>query len=156
MSTVILPSNQVQVILNHFHVAGKLGSECVVLLLGCRRGEDIIIDEVWRPEQRAGPEFFEIPPHSMESLFTRLRSGRRMIAAQIHTHPGRAFHSEADDRWAIIRHRGALSLVVPSFARRTTKESFLQDTAVFQLSDQDCWDLVPSDSVHRYFQISHE
>jgi hypothetical protein len=82
---------------------------------------------------------FHITPPGMDALRDRLRAGRLMVAAQVHTHPEKAFHSEADDRWAIIRHRGALSCVVPWFARRTRAERFLGDTKVFRLDASSEW-----------------
>ena len=43
------------------------------------------------------------------------RRGERFIA-QVHTHPGRAYHSEMDDRYAVVTSPGGLSLVVPDIA----------------------------------------
>lgn len=39
-----------------------------------------------------------------------------LLAGQIHAHPGRAYHSGADDELALIRLAGGLSIVVPHFA----------------------------------------
>jgi hypothetical protein len=39
-----------------------------------------------------------------------------VLAGQIHGHPGRAYHSGADDELAIVRLPGGLSIVVPDFA----------------------------------------
>jgi hypothetical protein len=39
-----------------------------------------------------------------------------LLAGQIHAHPGRAYHSGADDALAMLRLPGALSIVVPDFA----------------------------------------
>jgi hypothetical protein len=39
-----------------------------------------------------------------------------LLAGQIHAHPGRAYHSGADDALALLRLPGALSIVVPDFA----------------------------------------
>jgi hypothetical protein len=53
-----------------------------------------------------------------ETLFNLNRSlaetGLRLIA-QIHSHPGEAYHSDTDDRYAIVTADGGLSLVVPDF-----------------------------------------
>lgn len=38
------------------------------------------------------------------------------LAAQVHTHPGEAFHSRTDDREPIVTEEGALSIVIPNFA----------------------------------------
>jgi hypothetical protein len=55
-----------------------------------------------------------------ETLFQLNRdlseSGLRLIA-QVHSHPREAYHSDADDRYAIVTAEGGLSLVVPDFGR---------------------------------------
>lgn len=38
------------------------------------------------------------------------------MKAQVHTHPGDAYHSATDDRWPIVSQAGFLSIVVPFFA----------------------------------------
>ena len=116
LSTVIVSNPHIRTTLEHLRAAGKKRSECVVLWLGRRLGDKIVVEKVWRPRQLAGAGFFEIPPQSMAELFAELRQSRSMIAAQVHSHPREAFHSAADDTWAIIRHEGALSLVLPYFA----------------------------------------
>jgi hypothetical protein len=73
-----------------------------------------------------------------------LRSTRRRIVAQIHTHPGRAFHSEVDAEWAIVRHVGALSLVLPRFAVSTTPENFLDEVMTYEYSPAGDWDHCPN------------
>ncbi|MCQ3942700.1 MAG: hypothetical protein DPW22_05725 [Alphaproteobacteria bacterium] len=70
-----------------------------------------------------------------------------MVAAQVHSHPRQAFHSLADDRWAIIRHEGALSLVLPYFAARTTPFNFGDEVKVYRFSDMAEWIEVPRPEV---------
>jgi len=48
---------------------------------------------------------FRIPPSSMTAMMAHLRERKLGLAAQVHSHPNRAFHSRADDAWAIVRHR---------------------------------------------------
>lgn len=130
--------------LNHFRDAGQRNSECVVLWLGKRVGERLEVTEYYRPIQIAKADRFRIPPEGMAELQAKLRAGRLMVAAQIHSHPHEAFHSEADDTWAIVRHEGAFSLVVPRFAADTTLDNFLDHTKVFQFSQRSTWDEVPN------------
>lgn len=40
-----------------------------------------------------------------------------IAAGQVHTHPTEAFHSETDDHFPLVTLMGALSIVVPNFAR---------------------------------------
>jgi hypothetical protein len=135
-------------------LVGRTGSEHVLLWLGRRKGENVLVERLWVPEQQAGSDFFEIPERSMEQLFEELRKFRFLVAAQVHTHPREAFHSYADDRWAIVRHVGALSLVVPYFALQTNFESFVKDTAVFVLSGGNKWMEVPLQKREDFYKIS--
>jgi len=40
-----------------------------------------------------------------------------LLAAQIHSHPAEAYHSDTDDCHSLVTLTGALSIVVPSFGR---------------------------------------
>ncbi|MGE3513189.1 MAG: hypothetical protein AB7N65_30380 [Vicinamibacterales bacterium] len=99
---------------------------------------------VYEPDQVAEIDCFRLPPASMRSLMEYLRWTRRRIVAQIHTHPGRAFHSEVDAEWAIVRHIGALSLVLPRFADTTTPENFLDEVMTYEYSPAGDWDHYPN------------
>jgi hypothetical protein len=151
---IIVGSSIIHATLLELQAAGRRRSERVVLWLGRRTNARIEIETLWVPEQRTGLDFFEIPPKGMQKMFDKLRTDRLMVAAQIHSHPRAAFHSYADDQWAIIRHSGALSLVLPYFALRTDCSTFVQDVALFVLSLQNEWlEILPSD-VHEFYQIS--
>jgi proteasome lid subunit RPN8/RPN11 len=119
------------------HLRASKRRERVVLWLGRRDDERICVDEVFVPMQETEADFFRIPEEGMAEVLTHLRPERLMVAAQVHTHPEDAFHSPADDRWAIVRHVGALSLVVPRFCQHTTTETFVEDTKVFSLDEHD-------------------
>jgi proteasome lid subunit RPN8/RPN11 len=136
---LILTGLEVAETLRHLQSDGALGHEGVVLWLGSRDGDRIRVREVLRPQQEARSDWFRIPSHSMAAIMARLRNENLMIAAQVHSHPGAAFHSRADDEWAIVRHVGALSLVLPTFARFTSVATFLRDAAVFVVDDRGTW-----------------
>jgi hypothetical protein len=124
---------------------GEQMCETVVFWLG----KGTVVDEVYRPQQTVSIDNFHLPGESMRALMDYLKQDRRRILAQVHSHPGEAFHSRADDKWAVIRHEGAMSLVLPQFARATTVENFCEQTATFALSHDDRWLQVPSsDAVH--------
>jgi proteasome lid subunit RPN8/RPN11 len=119
-------------------------SECVLLWLAAREGQNLTVKEVYRPAQRTSADYFEIPRDSMAAVMARLRMHSLSIAAQVHTHPDRAFHSAADERWAIVRHVGALSVVIPDFARNTRPEDFFDRSAIFRLDEQGRWQQMAS------------
>jgi proteasome lid subunit RPN8/RPN11 len=95
--------------------------------------------EVYEPDQIADVDYFRLPPDSMRALMRHLGETRRRIVAQIHTHPGRAYHSDVDAEWAIIRHIGALSLVLPRFAKTTTLPNFLERVVTYEFSPASEW-----------------
>lgn len=135
----VCPATFVERSLGHMREAGRRNCECVVLWLGRRGSDSLVIEDIHLPIQSARADMFHIPRAGMTTLFSELRRRRMMVAAQIHSHPRQAFHSAADDRWAIIRHQGALSLVVPDFAAKTTLATFFDDTKVYQFSSAAQW-----------------
>ncbi|SRR5258708_27558840 len=152
---VFCPSSLLDATLTRLREAGQDRRECVMLWLGRREGDAIRVADAYRPIQIAREDMFEIPPAGMAALHSELRRCRFMVAAQVHSHPYEAFHSKADDRWAIIRHEGALSLVVPHFATTTMVSNFLDETKVYQFSASARWVEVPRPQVERaWLQIT--
>jgi proteasome lid subunit RPN8/RPN11 len=154
MANIRINSAGIERTLDFLKQAGAQHVECVVLWLAKKQGGALEIHTIYRPLQVAEMDFFRIPPESMMELMTYLRQSRLMVAAQVHTHPGRAFHSLADDTWAIIRHVGGLSLVVPSFAHTTSVKSFVKDTSVYRLSQSNSWDQIHAKDLNHYYQVT--
>lgn len=125
---------------------GSRFEERVVLWLGPVSSvrEPMPVTEVYEPDQITDIDYFKLPPASLRALMTHLRGTRLKILAQVHSHPGAAFHSEADDEWAIVRHAGALSLVLPEFARNTTPANFAEQAVSYCLSSNNEWIHVPT------------
>jgi proteasome lid subunit RPN8/RPN11 len=139
----LCPPTFVDLTLTYLRDAGQDNCECIVLWLGRRDGALLHVEEAYRPMQNASEDMFEIPPAGMTALYAELRKRRLMVAAQVHSHPGEAFHSTADNRWAIIRHEGALSLVVPHFASATTVSNFLDEAKTYHFTAAARWVEVP-------------
>ena len=134
--------------------AGESKHEGIVLFLGQRDGDgDVAVLEAYRPDQSAEADRFDIPRDSMAVLLEHLRRKRLMVAAQVHSHPGAAFHSAADNALAIVRHVGALSFVVPCFARTTTPENFLRESAVYELNSGNRWLRLSGETLERRCRI---
>lgn len=138
----------------HLQEAGQKGTECVVLWLGRQEDTIIQVQQVYRPTQVARPKMFYIPLDSMNAIMSEISSKRLMIAAQVHSHPFGAFHSNADDAWAIVRHEGALSLVIPCFALNTSRENFMEDAKLFRLTPKNKWCEVSREEIEQWLVIS--
>ena len=137
------PSSVIHTTLELLCEAGRGAREGIVLWLGYRADEHIQVTDAYQPHHTSKADMFHITPDGMNALHNELRHRRRMVAAQVHTHPGRAYHSKADDRWAIVRHVGALSLVLPHFAFGTTVTTFLETAKVYRFSEDELWLPVP-------------
>jgi len=149
---VQISSGQIRETINLFRKVGQ--RECVLLWLGLREPGVQRIFDVYRPMQNSAIDYFEIPRQGMAALMDRLRTEGLYVVSQVHTHPHEAFHSTADDRWAIVRHVGALSIVLPFFARSTTPKNFLQQAAVYQLDVANVWNEVSSEQIPLHLGIT--
>jgi hypothetical protein len=123
------------------------GKERVVLWLGIEETGKYLVKEVFIPIQETERDHFWIPHEGMKQLLEKLRTSQLMIVAQIHTHPFAAFHSAADDKWAIIGHLNAYSLVLPNFGATTNSSNFKKMVAAFVLSKRNKWQLVSNKNI---------
>jgi proteasome lid subunit RPN8/RPN11 len=153
MIPVLCPPKVIDETIGHLKAAGEVQRECLVLWLGRRLDDSLNVVIAHRPEQQAWRDRFVVDAAEMAALKALLRKDRLMIAGQVHSHPKEAFHSLADDRGAFIRHQGALSFVLPYFARDVLVSSFLTDAALYELDENNRWILVPSEGVRARCQI---
>jgi len=94
--------------------AGHL--ECVVYWTGPHERSDYV-DEVVHPRHSASAAGYDVDPSWIGELWLDLAERQRTVRAQVHTHPGAAFHSGRDDRLPLVHVAGYLSLVLPHFAQ---------------------------------------
>ncbi len=99
----------------HLRRCGAGRRECVVLWSGpvARPG---VIDEVIHPQHTASGVCYDIDPQWVGELWLVLAKRERTLRAQVHTHPGQAYHSERDDTHAVVHTPGFTSIVIPRFA----------------------------------------
>lgn len=154
MNTLVhVTQEYVNTTLNVLQHAGKACRECAVLWLGRVQGTRITIQKVFVPLQDASNDYFRIPREGVAALLRELGTARLQVAVQVHSHPYEAFHSPADDTWAIVRHAGALSLVVPYFGLRTTPETFVRDAVAYELRPNNRWCHILPTEVSHYYQV---
>lgn len=153
MSQIECSVEHLQATINHLQDGGRLNRETMVLWLASKGDQSLRVVQVHKPDQQAARDIFRILPESMRSLMKHLREDRLKIVAQVHSHPMEAFHSRADDEWAIVRHEGAISIVLPYFARGISPATFFQASATFRLSAYDSWDQVPNADISRHVRV---
>jgi hypothetical protein len=94
---------------------GKMVNECQVLWLSAHAAPDSILTVRHSTHDSTGGGV-EVDSVWLNTLWRELRSSSLSIRAQIHTHPGMAFHSKTDDAFPIVGSPGFISIVVPNFA----------------------------------------
>ena len=119
--------------------AGERGHEGIVLWLADRANPNVVV-EAYVPRHVARADRFWMSSEAMNATMDHLRSTRRAVAAQVHSHPGLAFHSQVDDAYALPQHAGAFSIVVPFFGAGTTSTNFEQCSAFFVRSLEGKWE----------------
>jgi hypothetical protein len=103
------------------------------------------------PRQVTGPLHFNVPLADRLKLLAAVSADDEFILAQVHTHPEHAFHSAADDRFAITKHLGAVSIVVPCFA--LTWSGDMTETSVNVCLGGDRWRELTAREVLDTFEV---
>lgn len=150
----LVPRHVVEVTQPLLAEPGLEGYEAVVVWVGRMRAEaSVDIIEVIRPTQIAKRSpagcSVEIPPDALTDLIRALDE-ESFIAVRLHTHPTEAYHSDLDDTNMLIGHLGAISIVVPYFARDPIE---LGRCSVNELTRRDSWVELPSYEIEQRFRI---
>jgi hypothetical protein len=98
---------------------GERKCEGLVLWLGITTNKAGHVKRILVPPQDSiksedGVGYF-VKAETLFSLNKLLSSTGLRLLAQVHSHPGRAYHSAADDRYCIVTAEGGFSIVVPHF-----------------------------------------
>jgi hypothetical protein len=75
-----------------------------------------LITGVVHPEHEGHVGGFVLDDRWLNNFWLTLARENLGVRIQVHTHPGKAFHSPTDDAFPIIHTSGFLSLVIPNFA----------------------------------------
>lgn len=137
-----------------FQARGAEGYEGTALWVGRPDGPDVTIVRLFVPEQVAESDVcgarVDLTPHAHYTLTDHLASDERFYV-RIHAHPRQAYHSARDDENAILTHEGALSVVVPYFARDPIE---LERCAVYQYGRQNGWLRLSREAVRATFRVT--
>jgi len=140
LTQVVVPVSLADFANEHLRRVGRDGYEGFALWAGVREEEVFHVTECIIPAQSGlryengvcvrveGDELFRLSVHLFEA-------GLQLVA-QLHSHPGSAYHSDTDDTFPIATTAGAFSLVVPDFA---CAPFALDRCAVYRLIPGDGW-----------------
>ncbi len=101
--------------LTTLRLCGEGSRECMLFWLAACDGCEQVVEVAHLPHA-ATHGSCEIDGRALNGLWRRLATEDLRIVAQVHTHPGAAFHSRTDDQFPVLPRVGLLSLVVPNFA----------------------------------------
>lgn len=137
---VCVPSAVMQDGYHFMRSAGQAGLEGMVLWAGKRTEQTVLVSELIVPQQRAlrtsDGLCAIVDGDELRRLNMHLYKNSLDLIAQVHTHPGRAYHSSTDDQYAIATTVGCFSIVVPNFA---VIDYPLSECAVYRLDEHGSW-----------------
>lgn len=114
--------------------AGEEHMERFVLWSGVEAGDEFLVQSSHVPAQTAYQSerglMVVVEGPALHQLNVWLHEHRELLGVQVHAHPEEAYHSETDNSYPIVTESGALSIVVPDFARRGLRS---RGTAVYRL-----------------------
>ncbi|MFC1589728.1 hypothetical protein ACFL3P_05620 [Pseudomonadota bacterium] len=157
VDNVIIPQSVIQGGHQFLRDVGATGREGLVLWIGQKDGATFNVTELVIPEQRGirsnDGVCVVIEGNALARLNVDLYKRQLQLIAQVHSHPGAAYHSPMDDEYAIATKLGCLSLVVPDFA---TRPFSLAECASYRLSTDGEWMELSTDETNRLIHISSE
>ena len=137
------------------YACGLDGNEGTALWIGQPVADRNIVDitRLFIPEQipikTAVGVAVDLTERAHFTLTDHLAPGE-LFYCRIHSHPHDAYHSARDDANGVITHQGAISIVVPNFARDPLR---LAHCAVYQLTHGKGWLPLSSAEVDRRFRV---
>lgn len=145
LTKVLLPKSCALQALDFMRQVGQQRRvEGVALWAGVREGNTFRIVRTIIPAQKSGLVeeglLYVVGNEELHRLALDLFDTGQQLVAQVHSHPGAAYHSTTDDAYPIVTVVGGVSVVVPDFARgafdpaRWAVYRFLPDTGWTRLT----------------------
>lgn len=154
ITNVKFPRNILQEAFDFLRKAGESGYEAVVLFAGTAEKNIYIIQELYIPQQTSykTPEglMYQVDQEELFKLDDWLYDNNLSLFCQMHTHPGEAYHSKADDRNCIVTTTGGISVVIPDFAKANINLSIW---AVYRLVHNSGWRIINRETANTFIEI---
>ena len=115
----VLTTEQMSTTESALREAGAEGFELFVLWTGVVDLNQFRVRHVHVPKQTSYQEeeglHVRVDGSELHKLNVWLYENGESLGAQVHTHPGRAYHSDTDDSFPMVTTLGGLSIVVADF-----------------------------------------
>lgn len=130
-------------------IVGHRGNEGIVFWVGKQDGTTFHVTNLVIPEQRGISTedgiCAYIEGEELARLNMEFHKRHLQLIAQVHSHPGAAYHSRTDDEFAVATRIGSFSLVVPDFAVRPFS---FEEAAIYRINSAGQWLDAPSSVFH--------
>jgi hypothetical protein len=93
----------------------------------------------------------ELPVDVTLKCIEKMNAAGQIVLAQVHTHPGQAWHSETDNEWAFTDCPGLFSIVVPCFGRYGLRRIFNDGVAIYERLISGEWYRLPPCEIQKRF-----
>lgn len=140
IETIYFPKELVEDVYQQIRETGVEGYERLALCAGQKKSKEFEVTHILYPKQHLRKTSlgvsFHVDGEELERIGDWLYQKDLSLIAQIHSHPDEAYHSEADDNYAIITKSGGVSIVIPHFG---TSDTCFEKSAFFRLHPQTGW-----------------
>jgi hypothetical protein len=139
----VIPATLIEQTVSFLQQVGAEGFEGFILWSGNISGEETFyFRSSIIPEQHAMLTetglLVTVEGRTLFEVNRAIHSRNEILAAQVHSHPTDAYHSETDDTYPLVTLLGALSVVVPHFARNAPGD--IETWAWYRLSRRAKWE----------------
>ena len=117
-----MPQSALETARGYLMEAGRKACEAFVLFSGVASPTTAVVRSVVYPPQKpvsdgSGGVGVYVTGQSLFEIARWAARRNQILLGQMHSHPGRAFHSRTDDAYPLVSLPGAFSVVVPNFCR---------------------------------------
>lgn len=135
-----IPFSCIEKVYEHLRKVGNRGVEGVALFAGEFKESTFYVKTEIIPKQEAfnhhGGLLYTVDGEELHKINVWLYKNKMTLIAQIHSHPGLAYHSDTDDKYPIITTIGGVSIVIPDFGFNPIS---ISDWAVYRLNSSSGW-----------------
>lgn len=155
ISKWIIPKKIVDDTLSIMRERGKDGYEVFTFWIGNKSEHIFEVKELLIPNQNAYKSvqgaWVDIPGKELEKMNQYLYTKKLQMPIQVHSHPGRAYHSSRDDKKSILIFPGSFSMVVPNFGVDDFKS--FEQWAVYKKHNENGWVKLQAEQMKNLFDI---